>query len=150
MKSLWRTESRENVHAVGLLLLRLGVGGLLLVNHAARKLDSMPALIELVRARLSSAAAPAIAWTAALVELIGSVLIILGLGTRLAAPPLLLTLLLALTVVHLHDPWHYLHESLLLFLTGLLTLLCTGAGRYSLDHWLATRAERTGSNPGGI
>ena len=61
-----------------------------------------------------------------------AVLLILGLGTRLAAIPLATTMLVAWFVVHIEDPW-VKQELPALFLSGFVALILTGAGKFSLD-----------------
>lgn len=65
-------------------------------------------------------------------EVFASALLILGLGTRVAAVPLLLTMLVAAFLVHADDPWAR-KEMALLYAAPALTLLLTGAGRFSWD-----------------
>lgn len=62
-----------------------------------------------------------------------SILILLGLGTRIAVIPLIVTMLVAVFIVHIGDPFanqeiglHYLLVYIMLFITG--------SGRYSLDR----------------
>ncbi len=66
-------------------------------------------------------------------EVICSVLLIIGLGTRLAAFPLLITMLVAVLIVHVPDGWGR-QELPLLYAAGYVILLLTGPGKYSLDH----------------
>lgn len=68
-------------------------------------------------------------------EVICSVLILVGLGTRLAVIPLISTMLVAVFYIHMADPFakqelglHYLLVYVILFLAG--------SGRYSVDHLL--------------
>ena len=71
-------------------------------------------------------------------EVICSVLILIGLGTRLAVIPLIITMLVAVFYFHLNDPFsakemglHYLLVYALLFITG--------SGKYSLDNLITAR-----------
>ena len=61
-----------------------------------------------------------------------AVAIAFGLATRLAAIPLLITMLVAAIIIHGDDPWAK-KEFALLYALPCLTLMLTGAGRYSLD-----------------
>lgn len=61
-----------------------------------------------------------------------SVLLILGLGTRLAVIPLAFTMIVALFVVHADDPWK-VKELAAIFLTVYTAIFITGPGRCSLD-----------------
>lgn len=66
-------------------------------------------------------------------EVICSIFILIGLGTRLAVIPLITVMLVAVFVIHVNDgfgkqelPLHYLTIYFLLFFTG--------SGKYSVDH----------------
>ena len=73
---------------------------------------------------------------AVLGEVFCSGFIALGLGTRAAAVPFLVTMLVAAFVVHADDPWAR-KEMALVYAAPALTLLLTGGGRLSLDHLIA-------------
>lgn len=69
-------------------------------------------------------------------EFVCSLLVILGLATRLAVIPLMATMSTAAFYVHATDGFSR-QEMPLLYLTIFFTLLFTGAGKYSLDFaWL--------------
>lgn len=74
-------------------------------------------------------------------EVVCSALLVLGLGTRVAAIPLLITMLVAAMIVHADDPWAR-KELALLYAVPALTLLLTGPGRFSLDALLVGWWER--------
>lgn len=99
-------------------------------------------------------------WT----ELVGAVLLWIGLGTRLAAFALLFVTFVATAAVHWPDMWTMWSDLLqgyaitdkghgnfklpLLFVVMLLPLLFGGAGKASLDHLLARRSHMSASAPG--
>jgi putative oxidoreductase len=73
-------------------------------------------------------------------EVVCSIFIMLGLVTRLAVIPLIITMAVAAFVVHGDDPFNKMELSLhYLLVYGLL--MVTGSGKYSIDHWFHLRAE---------
>lgn len=71
-----------------------------------------------------------------------SILLILGLGTRLAVIPLAFTMIVALFIVHAADPWK-VKELAALYLAVYAVISITGPGRCSLDakSFSKTKAE---------
>lgn len=67
-------------------------------------------------------------------EVICYILIIIGLGTRLASIPLVITMAVAFFIVHGADPLQR-KELALIYLIVYLVLFFTGSGKYSLDHY---------------
>jgi putative oxidoreductase len=74
-------------------------------------------------------------------EVICSILVGLGIGTRLATIPLIITMVVVLFVVHASQPLSE-HYNALLFLLGYLVLLITGSGKFSLDYYFQRRKKR--------
>ncbi len=72
---------------------------------------------------------------AAFGEFICSILLILGLTTRYALVPLMITMIVALATVHLDDPFRG-QEKAFLYLSAYLFLFITGPGKYSMDQRL--------------
>ena len=88
-------------------------------------------------------------------EFICALLIVFGLATRVAAIPTVIAMAVAAFVVHLNDPWTMgggaalfqsgeaeswsSKEPALLFLTGFLALVFTGAGKFSIDALIRSR-----------
>ncbi len=75
-------------------------------------------------------------------EVICSILILFGLGTRLAVMPLIITLLIAVFHIHAADPFSK-QELGLLYLVGYVILFFTGSGKYSLDYLIPRRPTNT-------
>lgn len=135
----WLTDARrEQGRDLGLLLLRLGVGGLMAVSHGFGKIQTLFAGGPYQWADPIGLGPGLSLALAAGAEFFGGLLIAVGLLTRLATLPLAFTMLVAVFVVHAGDPFQK-QEFGLLYLIPFLTLLLTGAGRWSLDHWLRTR-----------
>ncbi|MDO6388621.1 DoxX family protein [Pontibacter sp. BT731] len=134
MKKLLNVSQSANSIDVALLITRVGVAALMLV-HGWPKLEMLfsdgpvqfPAVLG-----LSATTALALAVFS---EVLCSLLILVGLGTRLAAIPLIITMLVAVFVVHGADPFAK-QELGLLYLMPYTVLLLTGSGRYSLDYLL--------------
>jgi putative oxidoreductase len=71
-------------------------------------------------------------------EVFCSVALILGLMTRAACVPLIVTMLVAAVMIHAGDPWAE-KEFALLYALPYVTLLLAGPGRFSLDARLFKR-----------
>lgn len=72
------------------------------------------------------------AWAAALSEFAGGILIVLGLGTRIAAAFVFITMSVAAFLQHAADPFN-VKELALAYWTMAGTLILTGGGAFSLD-----------------
>ena len=69
----------------------------------------------------------------AFAEVVCGLLVVIGLGTRWAAIPLIITMVVAGLIHHAADPFGG-KEKPLLFLLIFVVLLLTGSGKYSLDR----------------
>lgn len=119
---------------VSLLLMRVGFGALML-THGIPKLGMLfsgEPIQFLPLFGLSAGVSLALATAA---EFGGSILLILGLGTRLAAIPMAFTMFIAVFVAHANDPLA-VKELALLYLVAFVALLLAGSGRYSLDRFI--------------
>jgi putative oxidoreductase len=68
-------------------------------------------------------------------EVVCSTFIFIGLGTRIATIPLIVTMLVAALIVHADEPFGK-REMALLYLFPYITLLILGSGKYSIDYLL--------------
>lgn len=123
-----------------LLLLRLGIAALMLTH-------GLPKLNMLLNGQAAAFGDPVGLGPAtslvlsAFAEVVCSVLILMGLATRLATIPLIINMLVAVLVVHGGDP--FVRQELgLLYLFTYFTLLVTGAGKYSLDQLISRTSRR--------
>ncbi|WP_082157590.1 DoxX family protein [Kocuria sp. SM24M-10] len=127
---------------LGLTVLR-AVLGLTFLLHGWQKvgewtLAGTQASFAQMGVPLAEVAAPAVA----VLELVGGALLVVGLGTRVVAALLALTMLGALVLVHLPAGFFAADggfELVLLLAAGTLFLALAGAGRWSVDHVLAGR-----------
>ena len=75
-------------------------------------------------------------------ETLGFILLFLGLGTRIIAIPLMITMIVAIVTVHLghgFEAGNNGFEIPLYYLIMLFTLLVYGSGKYSLDYFLSKK-----------
>ena len=139
MTRLLKTEVKQTQLDVALLVLRIGIAAMMLVH-------GLPKLQMLLSGDVSQfpgvlGMSPGLSLTlATLAEVVCSVLILIGLGTRLASIPLLITMLVAVLVVHAADPFAA-QELGLLYLLGYVVLLLLGGGRFSLDSVVTKRQQ---------
>lgn len=115
---------------LGLLLLRVATG-LLLLTHGWPKLMGFSARMNTFADPYGLGSAPSLA-LAVFAEFFCSVFLIMGLFTRWALIPLVITMLTIVFVVHGSDPFGK-KELALLYLVPFLTLSFTGPGKFSLD-----------------
>lgn len=127
--------------SLGLLVLRLSLGGMMLVH-------GIPKLLNFSKMAGQFPDPLGMGSQLSLISAIGaevgcSVLLIVGLLTRLAALPLAFTMGVALFVVHGDDPWGK-KELAAIYLAGYLVVLLAGPGRYSLDAMLLSKGKKKG------
>jgi putative oxidoreductase len=148
---------KEMPVSIGLLILRLGIGGYL-ITHGWGKgqmllADGAEKFGDPIG--LGSTLSLALVTTS---EFLCALLIILGLTTRLAAIPVVITMSVAAFVIHAGDPWTmeaaanaffsgasktwFSKEPALLYLIPYLSLVFTGGGKLSLDGLIAMRRKQ--------
>ena len=134
MKKLVNIYENKKSMDMALLVVRITVAGLMLA-HGLPKLEMLlsgdPVQFPAVFG-LSAASSLALAIFA---EVVCSVLILVGLGTRLAVIPLIFTMLVAAFYIHSADPFAR-KEPAMLYLIPYVMLLLAGSGKYALDHLL--------------
>jgi putative oxidoreductase len=149
--------------SIGLLVLRLGAGGFMALHGWGKVKMVAQGQFDQFGDPIGLGPAASLV-LAALAEFLCAILVILGVGTRLAALPVVFTMAVAAFVVHRADPWTtgggyarfvagesnmpLSKEPALLFLVVFLALALAGAGRYSLGTFvwrkLAKRAAAVG------
>lgn len=77
-------------------------------------------------------------WLALFAEIGCSILIIFGFATRLAVIPLIITMFVAVFIIHAEDPF-VKQEMGLHYILIYVMLLLTGAGKYSIDYLISKR-----------
>lgn len=71
-------------------------------------------------------------------EVFCSLFLMVGIATRLATIPLIITMMVAAFIVHAEDAFR-VKEMALLYLLIYVTLLLAGAGKYSIDRLIAKK-----------
>jgi len=140
MKKLFNTNfSNEGVHIM-LLFLRVAFAAFML-THGYQKLGWIMAGGEVQFGDPIGVGPVASLYLAVFAEFLCSILLLLGLGTRLALIPLIITMLVAVFVVHAPDGFDK-KEMGLHFLIVYLFILVAGPGKYSIDHAISNSLSR--------
>lgn len=127
----------KNEKDLASLILRVGLGFFMAFGHGLGKLQM------LISGDIQFAAlfglSPTINLTmAVLAEFFAALLVLVGLKTRLAAIPVIITMAVAVFIVHFSDPLFAASgggskEFAAIYLIGYLGILLLGSGKYSLD-----------------
>ena len=137
----------DPLNSIGLLILRLGLGGYML-THGWGKLQMVMAGNFEFADPIGLGPIPSLLMVT-FAEFFCALFIIFGIGTRLAAVPLVFAMGVAAFIVHGNDPWTmgagrelYLageadswasKQPALMFLSAFLALIFTGPGMLSID-----------------
>ncbi len=117
-----------------LMLLRISVG-ILMLTHGIGKFSKLFGDAPIQFADPIGVGVTASLALAVFSEVLCSILLIFGIGTRLAAIPLIITMLVAALIVHADDPFGR-QELPLLYTTMYLVIAIAGAGKISVDNWI--------------
>jgi len=124
--------SQEKKVDISLLLFRLYVGFAMFYGHGLRKFNKLIGDEDITFADpFGIGPAPSLA-LAVFAEVFCSFLIVLGLFTRLATIPLIITMLVAWLMVHSGDPFGD-QELPVFYLISYIVIFLQGSGWYSLD-----------------
>lgn len=132
-KLLGTTHHSKNLD-IALLVLRISIASMMLFH-------GIPKLMQLFNEGAIQFADPiglgenVSFLLAVFAEFFCSILILFGVGTRLAVIPLIVTMLVAVFIVHAADGFGKI-EIALHYILVYVVLLIAGSGRYSLDKWL--------------
>jgi putative oxidoreductase len=140
MRRIFNTNINHTSLNFGLLVLRIVIGCFMLV-HGYPKLQTLSAGGDIQFADPIGVGVILSLVMAVFAEVFCSVLVILGLGTRLAVIPLMITMLVAIFIIHVPDGFQK-QELPAHFLLVYFFLLLSGSGKYSLDYFISTRLNR--------
>ena len=139
MKRLFYTGTREESLNILVLLLRISIAAFMITHGWPKFLK----LLEGGEIQFGDPIGFGPALSLVLVvfaEFFCSVLIGIGLGTRLASIPLMTTMFVAAFISHGEDPFRR-KETALLYLLFYLALLVIGSRKYSIDYLLSRKTE---------
>lgn len=139
MKNTYSTNLSLPKVDLGLLIFRLGISGLML-THGFPKLIRLFGSEPIVFRDPLGFGELTTFTLAVIAEFVCSILVILGLGTRLAVIPLILTMAVVAFIVHVPDGFSS-QELPLLFLFGYILLFFTGSGKFSLDWYFLSKKK---------
>ncbi|NDF97732.1 MAG: DoxX family protein [Chitinophagia bacterium] len=133
MKKLFSTRYSENAVSFSLLLLRLAAGGLI-IPHGFDKLIHFVAKAKEFPDPLHVGSVVSLSLVI-FAEFFCAFLLVAGLMTRLVVIPLLITMAVAVFIIH-HGDVLGEGEHAALYLAAYIALLFTGPGKVSLDRML--------------
>lgn len=133
LKKLLNTGNHATSINVGLFILRVGASAMMLTHGFSKFQKVLNGDFQFGDPLGIGVEASLV--MAAFAEFICSILLILGLTTRFALVPLMITMLVAWQIAHGDDPFSTQEKSVFYLLTY-LTLFITGPGKYSLDQKL--------------
>jgi len=140
MKSLFQTGTREEYLNILILFLRIAIAAFM-IRHGLPKLSKLLAGGE-IQFGNPIGLGPALSLILVVFsEFVCSILIGIGLGTRLASIPLMITMFVAAFITHGPDPFGK-KEMALLYLLFYLTLLIIGSRKYSIDYLLTRKISK--------
>jgi putative oxidoreductase len=132
---LFNTGVHGRAASFGLLLLRLGAGGMMIYGHGWGKLLAFSAKSGGFPDPLGIGPLQSMAGTIG-AEVACAALVMIGLATRWAALPLVFTMAVAGFVINAGAPWGD-KELAAIYLVPFAALVFTGPGMYSLDAKIA-------------
>lgn len=125
---------------LGLLLLRLVSGGTMLWQHGLKKMTNFSQYSTQFPDPFEVGQAASLGLVV-FAEFFCAGLLILGLFSRLALMPLIITMAVAFFIIHGDDPFEK-KELALLYLGIFSALFLTGSGRYSMQEFFKISAGR--------
>jgi len=157
-----QAQGRDLMSSIGLLILRLGIGGYM-ASHGWGKLQMvMAGGFDQFGDPIGLGSGPSLVLVT-FAEFFCAVLVMLGFATRFAAVPVVIAMGVAAFVAHGSDPWTMgegarlfmtgesqswaSKESALLFLIPFLSLMFTGAGKFSIDGLICARWRQRQARP---
>lgn len=129
------------IRSLGFLLLRLSIG-IMLIHHGYEKLDNIENFADAFVRPLHLPFPILLSYVAAFSEIIGSWLLITGLGTRLGGLAIMGTISVAIYHAIVTSGFNiYLLELLVLYWGGAACIVLNGGGMFAIDHLILKRLQ---------
>ena len=106
------------------------------LNHGLGKFNKLMAGGEIKFASVFGMGPELSLGLAVFAEVLCALLVVIGLFTRMAVIPLIITMLVAIFVIHIGDPFKKM-ESAIIYLIPYLVLFWNGSGKYSVDEFIS-------------
>lgn len=132
MKRLFNTNLNQDSLHFMLLILRIGIASFMIV-HGFQKLGMLTAGGEIQFGDPIGVGVATSLYLAVFAEFFCSIFLLVGFATRLATLPLIITMIVAVFIVHAADGFDR-KELGLHYLLSYVFLLVAGPGKYSVDH----------------
>ena len=122
------------IQSLGFLLLRIAIGTML-IHHGYEKLENIENFADAFVRPLHLPFPIVSSYFAAFAEIVGSWMVICGLGTRLGALAILGTISFAIYHALVTSGFNiYLLELLVIYWGGAACIVLSGPGNFSIDH----------------
>ncbi|WP_456313453.1 DoxX family protein [Pseudomonas shirazensis] len=139
MINLFEIKRKENYLNIIILVIRIFIATLM-ISHGLPKLNTLLAGGEIQFPDPLGVGNTASLTLAVFAEVICSFFIFIGLATRLATLPLIITMLVAVLIIHGADPMDA-KEMGILYLLFYVLLLVTGSGKFSIDNLISKKSR---------
>jgi putative oxidoreductase len=138
MMKMLKCECAKNWGDIAPLVLRV-VAGTIFLMHGLQKMSGDVSMFGKMLGTMSVPAPIFLAWAVILLEIIGGLALIVGFMTHWVSKLLTLLMLVAIFLVHINKGFFVQnggYEFALLLLVSAISLMITGAGKWSVDEWL--------------
>jgi len=141
MNSFLRLSFLPHAHNLAVLLLRVFMGTSLFLRHGLEKITGFSEMVKHFPDPLGIGAQWSLGF-ALISDALCSLLLIIGLGTRWAAFIIAVNTAVAFVFVHrMHLAGEHNGEVAWMYLAASLALFLSGAGKFSVDHGLASHGS---------
>lgn len=137
---IFDTTRDKRLYNFVLFLIRITIA-LFMLTHGLKKIDLLLSDEPVQFADPFGIGATASLILTVFAEVVCSALLIVGLATRLAVLPLIITMVVAVFMIHGSDGFER-QELGSIYLMVYVLLLITGSGKYSLDHLICRKKRK--------